>query len=240
MKTTTKVSNHWTTAQSIEALASNELFAGSEASELRAIAEHAVLQRLDEGQVLFVEGEYPLGLYVLVSGSTRSVRESSNGDEQILSVERPVDTLGEVAMFDGGCCYATTVAQQRSEVLFIDRQSFKRICSERPAMFGRALRVMSSRVRQYADLIEALSLNKVERRVAWFVLREATRRGIATDAGLSFELTMTHQQIASHLGTVREMVTRSLGHLQREHMIEIHGRLAVILDQQSLLEYVAS
>ncbi|MFZ0590546.1 MAG: Crp/Fnr family transcriptional regulator [Bryobacteraceae bacterium] len=223
--------------EAIEALGESMLFQGLGHAELRLLAEHSVSRRLQRGQVLYLVGEEARGLYVIVRGALRLLRQNHGGREQVLCVERAGETLGDVPVFDGGTHFSTAVADGDAEVLFISKQDIHRLCLEHPQMPFHALKVMASRVRRFAELVEALSLHEVDRRVAWFLLKEAQQRGIAAGTGTLFELTLTHRQIASRIGTVREMVSRALGHLQKSGLIAMKGRLVRIPDREKLAQH---
>ncbi len=223
--------------RAVEALGESMLFQGLGRTELRLLALHAVSRRLEPGQVLYLVGEEARGLYVVVSGTLRLLRQSHGGREQVLSVQRAGETLGDVPVFDGGTHFSTAVAECDAEVLFISKQDVHQLCLEHPQMLFHALKVMANRVRRFAELVEALSLHEVDRRVAWFLLKEAQQRGITEGTGTLFEVTLTHHQIASRIGTVREMVTRAFGHLQKSGLIAITGRMVSIPDQEELARY---
>ena len=169
----------------------------------------------------------------------RSLRHSPGGREQLLSVERPVSALGDIAALDGRGYCTSVIADEESDLLFVHWHDFRRICIEYPTVLGHALRIVTTRARAYADLVEALSLHDINRRVAWFLLQESARRGMSSDDQIVFELTWTHRQIASYLGTVREMVTRAFTYLHRAGFIQSNGRLIIISDHRALCEFMA-
>jgi CRP-like cAMP-binding protein len=71
----------------VSALKKTALFGGLKESELRALADRAVEQKLSRGEVLFVAGEEARGLYVIVEGAVRAFRESVDGREQVNRIE---------------------------------------------------------------------------------------------------------------------------------------------------------
>src|SRR4030095_9485584 len=104
----------------ILALKRTVLFAELEDSEITLLAERAVEQRLERGRILFTAGEKARGLYVIVEGALRAFRESVDGREQVIHVERAGATIAEVPMFDEGAYPSTVAAEENSIILFID------------------------------------------------------------------------------------------------------------------------
>jgi CRP/FNR family transcriptional regulator len=97
-----------------------------------------------------------------------------------------------------------------------------------------ALRMLAGRLRKCAELVEALSLREVDQRLARWLMAEARARGHRVGAGLEVTLVLTNQQIATRIGSVREVVSRALSRLQQNDLIQIDGRRITICDEQTL------
>ncbi len=225
------------TCDKVDALRRTALFGGLEDNELEALAGRAAVKHLRQGEALFLEGEEPSGLYVVVQGAIRAFRESDKGREQVIHVERAGATVAEVPMFDGGTFPSTAAAEEDSVVLFIDKRDVRRLCLEHPQIALAALKILAGRLRRAAALIEALSLREVDQRLARLLLIEARLRGKATDTGITFELALTNQQVAARIGTVREVVSRALSRLQQNELIDIDGRRITIPNEAALKSY---
>jgi CRP/FNR family transcriptional regulator len=225
------------TCDKVEPLRRTSLFGSLGESELKALAERAVVKRLRLGDVLFCEGEAATGLYVVAEGAIRAYRESGEGREQVIHVERAGATIAEVPMFDNGTFPSTAAAEEDSVVLFIDKRDVHRLCLDHPKIALAALEVLASRLRRAAGLIEALSLREVDQRLARLLLSEARLRGQHSGRGVVFDLMLTNQQIAARIGTVREVVSRALSRLQQNELIVMDGRRISILNEAALQSY---
>jgi CRP-like cAMP-binding protein len=203
-------------------------------AELRVLAEHTVTRSLRQGEYLFVEGEQARGFWVVVEGAIRAFRDSGEGREQVIHVERAGTTVGDVPMFDNGVFPSTGAAEEDSLVLFIDKLDLRRLFTEHPQIAISALEVLAGRLRRAVGLIEALSLHEVDQRLAHLVLSEGRLRGRKTAAGIEFELTLTNAQIAARIGTVREVVSRALARLQQNQLIVLDGRKILIPNETAL------
>ncbi len=221
----------------VEALRHTSLFSAVGENELQALAERAVVKQVRRGDTLFLEGQEAKGLYVVVEGAIRAYRESGEGREQVIHVERAGATIAEVPMFDNGTFPSTAAAEEDSIVLFIDKRDVRRLCLERPQIALAALGILAGRLRRAAALIEALSLREVDQRLARLLLSEARLRGRPAGSGIAFELVLTNQQIAARIGTVRELVSRGLARLQQYDLIVVDGRRITISDEAALQSY---
>jgi len=221
----------------IAALRNTSFFGELEEAELRALAEHSAEHRLSRGQILFMAGDEALSLYVIVEGAIRAFRLSPEGREQVIHVERAGSTIGEVPVFDGGPYPSTAAAEEDSVILSIDKRDVKRLFLEHPRIALAALKLMAGRLRRCADLVEALSLYEVDQRLARMLLAEARTRGVRSESGTTFELELTNQQIATRIGSVREVISRALARLQQNRLIIVDGRQITITDEESLSSF---
>lgn len=82
--------------------------------------------------------------------------------------------------------------------------------------------------------IEELSFRTVRHRLAALLLEEAQASGKSTAEGLEITLSVTNQEVAARIGTVRELVSRTLGQFESSGLIERRGRSILIPDLEAL------
>lgn len=211
-------------------LAKSALFQNLTEPAISELAAHAVERRLKQGQILFTANEPSHGLYVVLSGSVRAFRENIEGREQTIHVEHAGGTLAEVAVFDCGPYPSTAIADEDSEVLYLAADDVRRFMLDHPQAALSALAHMAKKLRNVASLAEQLALKDVGQRLATLLLEEAQAATPKLHDGVSFSLPLSHSQLASRLGSVREVVTRALQKLSQQGIIEIHGHRIVILN----------
>jgi CRP-like cAMP-binding protein len=224
-------------ADKIASLKRTALFSDLQEPGLRALAEHAVERHLARDEVLFITGEPARGLFVIVEGALRAVRDGVDGREQVIHVERAGATIAEIPVFDDQPYPSTVIAEENTLVLFLDKQEVRRLCLEHPQIALSALKLLAGRLRKCAALVETLSLKDVDQRVARWLLLEARSYGSRGSEGLGLQLRLTHQQIASRIGSVREVVSRAFGRLQQQGLIKVQARQIVIADEAALAAY---
>lgn len=218
----------------IAALRRTQLFGELNESELRALSERSVERRLKRDELLFITGDEAAGLFVIVEGALRAFREGVDGREQVIHVERAGATIAELPVFDDGSYPSTVAAEEDSVVLFLSKNDVKSLCRTYPEISLAALKLLAGRLRKCAELVEVLSLREVDQRLARWLLSEARSRGRRTAKGFVLDLTLTNQQIASRIGSVREVVSRALARLQQNELIKVDGRKVTILDEHAM------
>lgn len=94
--------------------------------------------------------------------------------------------------------------------------------------------MVGARLRRLVGIIEELSFTTVRHRLASFLLRLAQKEGKRSAAGVEITLPASNQELASHIGTVRELVSRNLSRLQAEGILQIDGRAVTISNLKAL------
>ena len=218
----------------IAALRRTRLFAELDEATLDRLAERAFERTFQKDEVLFMAGDEAAGMHVIVEGAVRAFRVSLEGREQVIHIERAGATIAEVPVFDDGAYPSTVAAEEATKTLFIAKQDVRRLCLEHPQIPLAAVKLLAERLRRCAALVEALSLREVGQRLARFLLTEARRQPILDERELSLNLTQTNQQIAAHIGSVREVISRAFTRLQQEGLISVEGRKVIIHDEAAL------
>jgi CRP/FNR family transcriptional regulator len=218
----------------VATLQATALFSALDRSEVTAFAERAVIRRFSTGELLFSEGEQCAGLYVVASGRVRIFKTSPGGREQVLTVEGPGSSIAELPVFDGGAYPASAAAVEEALLLFVSRNDFRACCLEHPEVALKVLQVVGARLRRLVGIIEELSFTTVRHRLIAWLLREAQTNGRSSQAGTVFELQVSHQELATHIGTVRELVSRNIARLQAQGLIQVKGREVTVINSEGL------
>jgi CRP-like cAMP-binding protein len=195
---------------------------------LRTLLARARIVKVQRGEVLFLRGEPCHGLHVVLDGAIRVYNSSSSGREQVIGVERAGSVIGELPLFDGGNQPYSAEAMSPSRLLFIPREHFLTVIHAHPELMQAALRALAIRVRRLLHLVEELSLHEVPERVARYLLAQAKERGAC------FTLDYTHAELAAQLGTVREVVTRTLNRFRKAGWISMQDGKITVLDRDAL------
>jgi CRP/FNR family transcriptional regulator len=120
------------------------------------------------------------------------------------------------------------------EIAFISRQDFQAFCMEHPEVALKMLAVVGGRLRRLVGIIEELSFTTIRQRLISLLLKLAENEGKPTPQGIEFQLPVSHQELASQLGTVRELVSRNLMRLQAEGLLDVDARQIVLKDKAGL------
>jgi CRP-like cAMP-binding protein len=211
------------------ALSQIALFASLTEAETQALAQRAVERRFAPEEMMFWEGEPCQGIFLILEGIVKIFKISPSGREMMLALETAPSTVAELPLFDGGPYPASVRAVGAVVSLFINKADFQLVCRQYPDVALKVLAVVGRRLRHLVGVVESMTFGSVTQRLARLLLDAARQMGKD-----EFDLPITHQELASRLGTVREVVSRNLARFRAEGLIRIQGHQVAILDRQGL------
>jgi CRP/FNR family transcriptional regulator, cyclic AMP receptor protein len=187
---------------------------------LREIAERGNVRRYPAHTVIISEGDAADTLYVILSGRVKVYASNDSGKDVILSVLGAGDLLGEMAI-DGGSRSASAVTLEPTTCALVSGAELRTFIVAHPDFAHHLILKLITRVRSLTGQVKSLALEDVYRRVV--ALLEATsepdgeRQRVVTQK-------MTQQDIAEHVGSSREMVSRIFKQLTIGGYVAIEGK----------------
>lgn len=212
-----------------KALAGVPLFKGMNQGQLQKLAVIVGDRTYGRGETIFAEGDEGIGFYVVISGKVKIFKLSPEGKEQILHIFGLGEPFAEAAVFVGARFPAHALALEASRIFFFPRQAFTQLIQENPALAMNMMAALSLRLKEFAHLIESLSLKEVPGRLAMHLLllaEEQERDEIRLD--------LTKAHLASLLGTIPETLSRILTKMTKMDLIATNGPFIAILDRDAL------
>lgn len=206
------------------------LFRGLPAEELRRLEGIGELREFDKGDMLFQEGREGVGFYVVAGGQVKVFKMSFDGREQILHILGQGDPVGEVPVFAGMTYPANAQALTKASLYFFPRKKLIELYRESPSLAMNMLAVLSRRLREFTVLIENLSLKEIPQRLATYLVHQQSLKPVSARVKLS----VTKGVLSNILGTSQETLSRVLGKMSQEGLIEVQGKEISILDMERL------
>ena len=198
-----------------------------EASERRYIEEHSRLVRVPSGSVVFGPGLAPENMLLLLSGTVRVQQVSDTGREMILYRV----SSGESCVLTTACLLAQEnylaegVAETDVEAVAIPRATFDYLLAQSAGFRTFVFSGYSERITELFRVINEVAFFRIDIRLARKLCDLVDAAGPAR---------ITHQELATELGTAREVVSRQLQEFKRRGWIETsRGRIA-LLDREAL------
>jgi len=211
-----------------ETLRNSRLFSGLPAGDIEKLAIIALGRNVRKDELIFSEGEEAGGFYLLEEGKVKVYKLSPAGKEQILRIVTPGEIFGEAPVFSGGIYPAFARGLAQSRVIYFPADRFLAEIRGNPELGIHMLGAMSRQLRRFAGLVEQLTLRTMKARLAEYLL------GAPADSTGGVWLDITKRELSLHLGAQPETLSRALGRLQSEGVLEIEGPNIRILDADQL------
>lgn len=202
----------------------------------KLLVEGAAVKRTAKAGTLLHNGSADcVGLFIVRSGQLRAYILSDEGKEVTLYrlFER------DICLFSASCMMSSIQfeifieAEKDSELWIIPPDVYKTLMNDSAPVANYTNQVMATRFSEVMWLIEQIMWKSFDKRLAAFLLEESELDG-------SDDLKTTHDRIAAHLGTAREVVTRMLRYFQSEGMVSLTRGCISLTDKERLSELAES
>lgn len=198
----------------VPGLASHPLLRAAPRSALDAMLGFATERSYATDEVIFTAGSAANGLYLVMEGGVRVVR-GRRDRQHVIHVEKSGGTLGEVPLFAGGGYPATAIASEPTRCIILSHAALRAAIESSTDFAFLLLERLAQRVRGLVDRLDRVTSQTVPARLARYLL-DRRRNGTASNV---VSLGLTQAQLAEELGTVREIVVRSLRALCEQGLI---------------------
>ena len=212
----------------LKTLQGNSYFDELPEAVLKDIAAHTQLREYERGDVLFWESDPCAGMHIIETGSVKLYRISPQGRQYIISVMTEGATCNEVPAFDGGTNPVNVEALETSRVWLIESARLRELVVSNPEFALKILNKFGQNLRNLVRKVSEMAFYQVTNRLARLITElpaEDTRPH------------WTQEQLAARLGTVREVVARSLKELEKSGAIRMEDRRIQIMDQEILQQW---
>ena len=217
------------TEERIKTLRGNQYFDELPDKLLKKISEHMNMRESPRGDVLFWEGDPANGMYIMEQGSAKIFRSSPQGRQYIVRILQERDTFAEVPAFDGGMHPVNVEALETCRVWEIDGETLRELVNFYPAFAQKIIRNYSQMLRGMVRMVSEMAFYQVTHRLARLI------ESMPQDKSGPH---WTQEQLAAQLGTVREVVARSLKELERSGAIKMEDRRILIADKEIFQQWV--
>ena len=169
-------------------------------------------------QMIYLQGQSPDYLYCLREGKVRTGILSDQGEEKLLTVYQAGSIFGEASFFDGMPRVSTAIALTDCRIVKLDHATVDRLFQEHPELASAMIGYLARTVRMLSGHVDTMSFQKTDQRLL------ALLRNYPED-----EIHVTHEDLAAALNVSRVTVSRILGVLARQGILETgYGTIRLI------------
>ena len=198
-------------------------------AQRQRLSEAVADRRIRKGDVVHRGSLDCAGLLLVQSGQLRAYALSDEGRE--ITIYRLIEM--DACLFSASCIMRniqfdiSIEAEKDTRVWVIPPDVYRSLMEESAAVANYTNDLMSSRLSEVMWLMEQILWKRVDQRLAEFLLRESALEGTSA-------LTITHERIANHMGSAREVVTRMLRYFQSEGLVKLSRGCVELTDRRGL------
>lgn len=214
--------------EKIKVLQGNPYFTDLNSRILTEVITGMRLYRFEKNEPVFWEGDESPGLHMIRKGSVKLFKISPQGRELVIKVMEEGATFNEVPVFDHQPNPVNVSAIEESEIWVIESDLLRRCIARYPELAQSVIHNLCVNLRMLLGTVEELSFYQVTNRLARLIdkLPAEQLQGSKDDR-------LTQDELAARLGTVREVVARSLKELERSGAINVNrGQIKVVNDER--------
>lgn len=195
---------------------------------LKHLAGAMIRRAYAPGQLIFLEGDAGVGLWFILAGRVRIIKQSLNGRVQGLCLVNRNKCFGSCPLFDEDASPASAQALDEVTLAIIPRDTLHQLMVDDSGLTTALLKVYSQRLSHLARLSESLGRWSTDMRINDCLL------AYAETASPHPVVRLTHEKLAVLAGTGREVVTRHLTKLEHKAVIQVEAGQIILLDVDAI------
>lgn len=197
----------------------------------------AVERDLEPGELLHLAGDAPERVHLIEAGILKLTARDAEGEETIVGLALPGETVGEIAALDGASHPTDCSAATRAVVMGFDAGTFLDVVRSDPGGALGVARILAARFRWCSDAAIERAASEVPARLAGRLLELARLLGNEGETGIDLEMPMAQADLGRLAGMCRESACKTLRRFRRDGLVDYEGRKLRIL-RPDMLEHI--
>ncbi len=217
-----------------ETLRKLPLFSELSNQDLRKVTSFSKIKKFQKNDFLFHQGDFYTGFFILLRGTIKVYKVSSDGKESVVHIIKPLNSFADIPLFEGTDYPVTAQCLEESLALCISKEGFLELINENPEISLRMLAGFAKRLKALVNQVEDLTSKEIPNRLAKYILKEIKIAGTDKLPEPFVKLSVPKTTIAAYLGTITETLSRSLKKLQNEGIIRVNRKSIFVIDIKRL------
>lgn len=210
------------------------LFEQLSAEEIARVESRSRMQVFPRKGIVYLPNDPGNSVYLLTAGRIRLYHVTSEGKETVLAFIEPGEIFGELSLFGQAQREEFAEAMEKSTIVRIPGDEMQQLLADRPAIMMQVTRMMGLRRQRIERRLKALLFRSNRDRLVYLLLELAEKYGQPFPEGIKLGIRLSHQDMASMIGSTRETVTVLLGELQYARSLIVKRRQIILTDLKQL------
>lgn len=212
----------------------DSILEGLPAKEFRLLKQEMQRMEIKKGKLMYREGSYSKGAYILRKGKVKIYQTNKDGKEQIAYIYRKGEIMGYRPILCDELHPVSAAALEDCVISFIPKKYFLNVLDESPVLARRLLTNLSHEFTVWINKLTLFAQQPVRERVALSLLIINEKYKKEERADLPVVINLSREDLANHIGTSIETLVRILRYLKDEKIITTSGKRIIILKPKEL------
>lgn len=205
-------------------------------ADLKKLEQSAQSRTFPSGSAVYAPHDRGEHVLLLESGRVKICHLLPDGRRTILAFIEPGELFGELALLTGGCREELAEAVGRSVVISLPAKDLDEVMERHPGLSLGITKLIGLRRRRVERRLKSLLFRSHREKMLALLLELVEQYGARCPEGVRLEIPLSHQDMASLIGSTRETVTLTLNQLASEGMVRLGRRNLTIVDPLALAE----
>jgi CRP-like cAMP-binding protein len=214
----------------LEFLNSVPLFAGLDQETLRDISARVQYRTFGHSMTLFHQDMPGMTLYMIAEGYVRLYSLGQTGQEFTYFIYGPTEIFGELSLMDNGYHAASCITLTPIKIWLVSKDHLFELMQTYRAIYVRLLHIIAGRLRSMTRKAEAMAFLDVQGRLAYEMLDLGQKCGHQVAEGVSIDIPLNQNDLASMVGATRESVNKALATFRSRNLIKMTGSNIILTD----------
>jgi len=211
------------------------LFEDLNPEELKEAVQYMNFREYDKSDYIFFEEDAEPGIFILVDGLVKLIKETQDGKTIIVRLVFPGDVFGWIEWGKSAPKNTyTAMAVLKSRVLYISNKDFINLAIKYPAVAIKMTCDATANLLHTYEILKSIASGRVEERIAKVLLELADRIGINRNGRIAIKLPLTRQDIAEMTGTTVETAIRVMSRWKKQGIINTERGYIEIINRREL------
>lgn len=207
-----------------------DLFALLPPEQFALLERSARMRRYARGEPVYLPSDASSSIFLLAEGRIKLASITPDGKQAILAFVEAGELFGEMSLLAQAQREEFAEAMTTATVVQVTRDAFERVMHETPRLALGVTKLIGLRRQRIERRLRSLLFRSNRDRLIQFLLELAERYGKPTSEGIYLAIPLSHQEIASVIGSTRETVTHLLGELQLARLLKVARQKIVVRD----------
>ena len=209
-------------------LKDSRLFEHLDSAEIEQLEAGSRMQVFPRKSLVYLPSDRGDAIFLLTSGRVRLYHVTSDGKETVLTFIESGEIFGELTLLGQTQREEFAEAMEKSTVVMIPGAVVQRLMETQPSFTLQLTRLMGLRRQRIERRLKSLLFRSNRERLVFLLLELAEKYGKSTPEGVTLGIRLSHQELASMIGSTRETVTVLLGELQLEGGLLVKRRQIIL------------